>query len=152
VKIPGTPLLASAPWAAPAMAIVGALVAVGVLTRPAALGTGIGAALVMVAGIAAGKRFTFEPARHLVLSCIFIAIGGSGQLALRPTDGAAAPGRAEDVALTFLRVTAGVAAARGRPRQGRRGGRVAALGELGGGQAHVTPARLHEVTARGTHE
>ena len=91
--------------------MVSAFVLLGVFTRPASLLAGIGMLAVMIAGRAGGQHFKFEPTRDLVFACAFfaLAIGGSGQLALRPpipddkdTDRGA-------LALTFLRVTVGLA-------------------------------------------
>lgn len=110
MPLPGTPLVKGHTWPAVLLALDAALVVAGVWTRPAALLGGIGSMAVMIAGVAAGQRFNFEPARDLMFACVFatVAIAGAGRLTVaRPSAVRASPGQ-RDAAMLVLRVLAGL--------------------------------------------
>lgn len=110
MPLPGAPLVAGHAWPGIALSLVALLVIVGVWTRPAALLGAIGSLGVMAAGIAAGQRFNFEPARDLMFACVFItvSIAGSGRLTLARESAHQVTAGNRDAALLVLRVVAGL--------------------------------------------
>lgn len=110
MPLPGAPLVKGHTWPAVLLAVDAALVVAGVWTRAAALLGGLGSLTVMIAGVAAGQRFNFEPARDLMFACVFatVAIAGAGRLTVtRPSAVRSSPGR-RDTAILVLRVVAGL--------------------------------------------
>jgi len=109
MPLPGSPLIKGQAWAALVLVVDAALVVAGVRTRVAALLGGLGSLAVMWAGIAAGQRLNFEPARDLMFACVFftLAIAGGGRLTLVPSRARVGFGN-RDAAILVLRLLAGV--------------------------------------------